>query len=287
MRNWLITIALFASMVANAAMIIETVELRYRPAEEIIPVIQPLLVGDGSITGSGYKLFIKSTPENLEEIKEFITEIDVDKSQLLIHVAVNNRQSMEEDSASVSVEASSPHGRVRIEGNPGQADAGSVSSGTDSQIKYDARIFNRESNKSQPVSQTVRVSDGYWATIQMGQSVPVATRLRNPDGTVTETLTYQNVTTGFRVMPRTQGNNVTLTIMPFADTLNTQHPGTINTSAMETTVTGRIGQWIHLGGTNIQSSDSSSGITYRTRVRDTTHNQIWIKVERPKHAVQN
>ncbi|MGD9385256.1 MAG: hypothetical protein PVF28_01805, partial [Thioalkalispiraceae bacterium] len=49
-----------------SAMIIESIQLRHRPVEEIIPLIKPMLAADASITGTGYKLIIKSTPENLE-----------------------------------------------------------------------------------------------------------------------------------------------------------------------------------------------------------------------------
>ncbi len=285
MKHALIAILLAVSLLAHADMIIETIDLRNRSSEEIIPIVTPMLIGDASITGTGYKLIIKSTPENIEQIKTLLKELDVDQNQLLIHVAVNNQQDMNKSGGSVS---------VQIQNNGNSAGIGSKPIGsqshvtsTDSRIKYDARIYDKSENRNQPVAQTVRVSEGYWASIQVGQAIPIANRVVNPDGTVTETLTYRNVTSGFKVMPRTHGDQVTLTIMPQSDSIDPANPGSINISGMETTITGKIGEWIRIGGTSEQTTGSSSGISYRTHVRETNHNQIWLKVEKPHHDNQH
>ena len=272
-------------LVVQAAMIIETFDLRYRSTEEIIPIIKPMLANEASITGTGYKLIIKSTPENLEQIKTLLTELDVDQTQLIIHVAVNNKQVMRDSEASVSAQATNDGTSISIGNRPPRST--STTSSTDDRIKYDARIIDNSQHRDQPVSQVVRVSEGYWATIQMGQAVPIASRIRNPDGTVTESVTWRNVTSGFRVMPRTNGDQVTLTIMPHSDSIDPANPGSINTSGMETTISGKIGQWIHIGGTQELNANDTAGISYRTRVRETTHNQIWLKVERPHHDTQH
>ena len=286
MKKLLFTLLLLLPLTSQADMIIETIELHYRPTEEIIPLVTPMLDSDASITGTGYKLIIKSSPENIEQIKTLVTELDVDPTQLLIHVAINDKQQMQDSGASVNVQATNQGSSISI-GNDRPTPASGGTPGTDSRIKYDARIFDNTQTRDQPVSQVVRVSEGYWATIQMGQSIPVTTRLRNPDGTVTETVNWQNVTRGFRVMPRTNGDQVTLTIMPHNDSFNPATPGRVNTSGMETTLTGKIGQWIHIGGTQEIIANDTSGISYRTRVRDSNQNQIWLKVERPQHGTQH
>jgi len=285
MRRLLIIALSVIAFNAYADMIIETIDLHYRASDEIIPLVKPMLTSDASITGTGYKLIIKSTPENIEQIKNLLQELDRDPNQLVIQVAINNQRDMNRAGGSVSVQAQDNGNSVGIGG--GSAGAQTQTNTTNSRIKYDARIFDSSENRDQPVAQTVRVSEGYWATIHTGQSVPIVNRFANPDGTVTETLTYRNVTSGFRVMPRTHGDQVTLTIMPQNDTVDSAHPGSINVSGLETTITGKIGEWIHIGGTSEQGSSTSSGIAYRSRVRETNQNQIWLKVERPKHGNQN
>ena len=266
-------------------MIIETIDLRYRSSEEIIPIVKPMLDSDASITGTGYKLIVKSSPENIEQIKALVSEIDIDQTQLLIHVSINNKQQMQDSEASVNVQASNQGSSISIGNRPPPSE--NRVAGTDSRIKYDARLFENSQNRNQPVSQVVRVSEGYWATIEMGQSIPIISRVRNRDGTVTETVNWQNVTRGFRVMPRTNGDQVTLTIIPHSDHIDPATPARINVSGMETTLTGKIGQWIHIGGTQELTASDSSAISYRTHVRDSTQNQIWLKVERPQHDHPN
>jgi len=279
MKKPLLILLLLLSMIAQAAMIIETIELHHRPTEEIIPVIQPMLDKDASITGTGYKLIIKSTPQNIEQIKTLVKEIDVDQTQLLIHVVVNNKLQMNDSETSVNAKAGDKDSSIRIGTHRPPADSGASS--TDGNIKYDVRVAETAHSRDQPIAQVVRVSEGYWASIQVGQAFPITSRRRNLNGTITETVSWRNVTNNFRVMPRTHGEQVTLTIMPNNDSFNPATPGRINTSGLETTLTGRIGQWIHLGGTQQTSAKDTSGISYRTEERDSAHNQIWLKVERP------
>ncbi len=274
MKKLLVLFILGFSLTVQAAMIIETIDLRYRPVEEVIPIIQPLLDEGASVTGTGYKLIIKSTPDNIDDIKGMIKQIDYDQTQLLIHVSVNNRTSMQQSEISAGAQISNDKARVQI----GE---------TDDKVKYQAKIFDNRHNRHQPVSQIVRVSEGYWATIQMGQAIPIANRIRNPDGTVTETLEYHQVTTGFRVRPRINGSTVILDVAPQSQSVDPANSGSINTSELQTTISGPLGEWIHLGGTLEHSTSTGSGITHRTRVRETTHNQIWIKVVKPTHATQN
>lgn len=285
MKRLLLVVLLAIAMPVFADMIIESIDLHFRSSEEIIPIVKPLLAGDASITGTGYKIIIKSSPENIEQIKSLLNEIDIDPSQLIIHVSVNNQHDMNKQGGSVSVQVNNNGNSASIGSKPIGSEAHVTS--TENRIKYDARIFDNSQNRQQPVAQTVRVSDGYWATIQMGQAVPIANRVVNPDGTVTETVSYRNVTSGFRVMPRTHGDQVTLTIMPQSDSIDPANPGSINVSGMETTITGKIGEWIHLGGTSEQTAGATSGIAFRTRVRETNQNQIWLKVERPQHGNQH
>ena len=53
----------------SQATVLEVIPLRYRTAQEIIPVIQPLLSREGSISGMQSQLIVRTTPANLEEIK--------------------------------------------------------------------------------------------------------------------------------------------------------------------------------------------------------------------------
>lgn len=264
-------------------MIIETIQLLHRPADEIIPLIKPMLSSDASITGTGYKLIIKSTPENISQIQSLLEEIDINQNLLRVSVSMGKQSETNKQRGSVSVEVKGNTGSVEIGGDTGLDDtkAGGEVTITNEKAKFDSRIYQTDQSKHKPAVQVMSVAEGYWASISMGQSIPIANRIRNPDGTVTESVTYQQVMTGYQVMPRTHGDKVTIRIRPIRQ--STPHEGSVivETTAMETTVTGKLGEWLFLGGTNQEENLNNSGINYRTRIRSTDIDQVWVKVERP------
>ena len=264
-----------------AQMQIETIDLQSRPAAEVIEILRPMVQRGGSIAGTGYKLIIKSSPENIEQIKSLLADIDTAPLQLLISVSMDRHTVATDQRQSQRVVIKGDKGHVSIGESSRQAEGGQIHF-DNNRIKYDARLFENRNQQDTPAIQQVRVTEGLWATIGTGQAIPITTRQRNADGTVTETTTYQNVTSGFQVMPRVNGDNVSLSIRPQQQSISSQGGGVYNTTGMETTVTGKLNEWIKLGGVVSQTNSSQRGITYRTHVRDADLSQMWVKVERAK-----
>lgn len=277
MRHALLITLLLICTSLRAEMRLETIELHNRTAEDVIPVLQPMVQNGGSISGSGYKLFIRTTPTNLEQLQSMIAAIDVAAKQLLVSVSLDR---------SVMRENSQLAGRVSIQSNPSLQVGGRTGvpsngeiQGQTGNIKYDARMVERSETQRTPKVQQVRVTEGLWATIRVGQGIPITSSLRNPDGTVTETFTYQAVASGFQVLPRVNGDNVILTIHPQAQSSNQNPTGVYSTLEVQTTVTGKLGQWFSLGSTEETQNSSGAGITYRTQQHSTDNNQIYVKVD--------
>lgn len=263
MRHLLLALLLFVCTPLHAEMRIDSIDLHQRTASELIPILQPMLDNGGSLTGTGYKLFIRSSPENIEQLRQMIAQIDVAPQQLLISVSLDRRVLDENQHAGA---------HVRIQGGNRPAPEG--------RIKYDVRMFERKQTTRAPQVQQVRVSEGLWATIRTGQAVPIATRNRNPDGTVTETYTYTAVASGFQVLPRVNGNTVTLAIRPQSQSTQARHEGAYNTTEINTTVTGKLGHWIVLGSVGTSRQHSGSGIIYHTQQHSNDTSQIYVKVDR-------
>ena len=231
----------------------------------------------GSISGTGYKLFIKTTPANFEQLQSMIAAIDVAAKQLLVSVSLD-RAVMQENAqvaARVSIQ-SNPSVQV---GGKASAPSGGEAHGQTGNIKYDARMVERAQTQRTPKVQQVRVTEGLWATIRVGEGIPINTSVRNSDGSVTETFTYQAVASGFQVLPRVNGDNVVLTIHPQSQSSTQNRSGVYTTLEMQTTVTGKLGQWLALGSTEETRDSSATGITYSTRQRRNENNQIYVKVE--------
>mgnify|MGYP000632747381 CR=1 FL=1 len=280
MKNIIVLLLFLISMNAWSDMLIETIQLHNRSAEEILPIIEPMLDEEGSLTGTGYKLIIKSTPSNITQIRTLIEEIDINPRNLKISVSYRDQSNQNNRGGSVSVKTKGEIGSVEIGDPKNQQDGDLTITSKNDKVKFDARIYETSSKNNKTDIQTMSVTEGYWGTISMGQSIPYARRTRNPDGTVTQSTQYKKIMTGFRVMPRTNGDNVTITIQQQKQ--NRSNNGiSVDTSEIETVVTGKLGQWIFIGGTDHQKNLSQSGLTYNTRVRSTDVNQVWIKVERP------
>ena len=95
------------------------------------------------------------------------------------------------------------------------------------------------------------VRQGKPALIEIGQSVPVAERRVKGGGIdprLYNTITYKDVTTGFRVLPRVSGSIVTLEISPQRAAPSAQGGGSCDIAQMHTTVSGTLGEWIDIGG---------------------------------------
>lgn len=270
-----------------SAMIIESIQLRHRPAEDIIPIIEPMLAPDARITGTGYKLIIKSTPENLDQIKNLLKDIDIDQNLLRVYVSLGNptpgarnsgRQSTRtEKQASVSLESRSNSGSISI-GRPRPEPETGIAIGND-RSKFTAHIQQTDNMIDRSGTQVMSVSEGYWANISMGQEIPVTTRTRNPDGTVTQSTTYRPVMTGYQVKPRIHDNKVTLSIRPYQQSVTNN--ATIDSTQMQTTITGNLGEWLLIGSIDQQQNLNNSAIANRSEIRSTDVNEVWVKVVRP------
>ena len=74
------------SIVTADQTILEVIQLKHRSTNEIIPLIDPFLDKQGALNGMRGKLIIRTTPENLREIKQLLNEIDSAPRRLIITV---------------------------------------------------------------------------------------------------------------------------------------------------------------------------------------------------------
>ncbi len=254
---------LLAGMTHAADMRLEVIDLHHRPAAEVIPIIKPFLAQGAVVRDAGgYQLIIRTTPENLAQIRQILQKVDTAPRRLLISV----RQTSGGTDASSGAE-----GQVHLQ--PGDSHAR-------------VKVYSTDNRDTGDVTQRIQVLEGNAAFIAVGQSVPVGERnvYVGPGGTnVQESVRYRDVTTGFYVYPRVNGDQVILRISPQKQNLSPEGGGRIDVQAADTTVSGRLGQWIDLGGTSGVTEQQGAAITYRTRERDTRFGGIQVKVEEIKN----
>jgi type II secretory pathway component GspD/PulD (secretin) len=239
------TLAL-AAAAAWAQQRLQVIELQHRRAEELLPVLRPLVAPDGSISAMDYKLVVRASEAQIADLRRVAATLDVAARQLLISV----RQVAADDSRrrSAGVSGSVP-GTVRGE------------------------VSDQRSRGGGDAVQQVRVLEGSDAVIQVGQSLPYAAR--TPGGGAQ--VDYQDVLTGFRVRPRLQGSRVELEIRPQQDTPGPD--GSINVRNMASTVSGPLGQWFEIGSAVQQASQRSRGLTRREESSQDSSSRVEVKVE--------
>ena len=229
---------------------LEIIDLRHRRAEDIIPIVLPLLEAGGALTGADDKLFVRSNPANLAQIREAVAAIDRPQRQLLITVGQGNAAAR--DGTSVRGNATIGSGDVRVGVNrPPAAESGAT-----------VITRSRSVQTDQQNTSSVRALEGTEAYISIGQSVPftsgTVTTGRYPP-VVQQSTAYRDVTSGFYATARVSGDLVTLEISSRQQAYR-ERDQTIDTQGVTSVVTGRLGEWIELGAVREAQSGSSSGL---------------------------
>jgi len=259
-------LALLVSVTAPAQTELKTFKLQHRSAEEMITILRPMLDPRGGISGTGYTLLVRSTPENLRELEQMVRELDAALRNLVITVRRGELSERERLGFEAGGEFGGDSGKVVI----GEGGAPRV------------RVYRTERRDDDSGDQRLRVLEGQWARIQTGHEMPVPQRsvTQSSGGVVVqESIEYKDVSTGFEVRPRISGERVTVDVRPFRARPAATGAGAIETSSLDTTVSGRLGEWLELGGVVDESRSSSRGIVHSTEQRDIRRMRTYIRID--------
>lgn len=281
-RLWIRNVALLilfgCSLSAAAQEKIEVITLNYRSAEQILPLIQPMVGKDGAVTGLQNRLVIRTSAQNLAQIKKVIATLDTQPRNLMITVRQNTTRDALAQESSVFGSVGSERGRVSIPESASES-GGRIELGN-RRNRVGAKITSTRDIENSADVQNVRVLEGNAAFIRTGQSVPYPTQtiVRDRFGTsVVQETQFQDVTSGFYVLPRVSGSQVTLEINPQRNTLGNR--GAVNVQQASTVLSGQLGEWIELGGVGQQGRSSARGTVYSTQDVSEDNRSIFVRVE--------
>jgi type II secretory pathway component GspD/PulD (secretin) len=267
-----------------AELVLEVIQLRYRTVEQVLPVLQPLVPKPGTLSGMNNNLIIRTTASNLNEIRRVLDAIDRQPRRLMITVRQDADARRENQGAEISGTVSSGGARVVVPGQRDDRGASAQIGRGDDHVR--ARVYSTQTLDNDRSTQQIQVLEGNEAFIQVGQSVPLRSRSIVRDvvaGRVVErsvdTTEYRNMLSGFRVRPRVSGEVVTLDVSPQRDTPASEGRGSVNVQGMSTTVSGRFGEWLEIGGIVSGRSFQSSGSVYRTNAAGSDDRRILIRVD--------
>ncbi|MEJ5865144.1 secretin N-terminal domain-containing protein [Pseudomonas farsensis] len=227
LRPLFASLLLTASLTAQAAT--EVIPLQHRASGELLPTAQSFIGKDGTVSTFENKLIVNAPQQRIDDLRTLLQQLDTAPKRLLI--SVDNDDSNFQDN----------RGNARV-------------------IRYGTA--NREGGMQQ-----VQASEGQPALIQVGQSVPVTSSSTDGYGRVQSNTEYRNVTQGFYVTPSLSGDTVRLQISTNNDRMSQERQDVVKVQSTDTTVTGRLGEWITLAGFNQQSQAgrSASSLSYSTQ----------------------
>lgn len=246
---------------------LETVELKYRTAAEVLPVVEPLVRGEGSVTGTQNLLFVRTTPENLAEVRRVLAAIDTLPRRLQITVLQNLDRATRDRLLAAGGGVSSGDAAMELPNFPRRRGR-AVESGR-GDVSLRGQGLEREARESDRLAQHIHTLDGSPAFIVTGQPEADSRRrvVRAPFGErVEESASDQDLESGLYVLPRLSGEHVTLEISIRRGRAGP--PGAGDLQTVPTVATGWLGEWIDVGvvlqghgaaRSGVGSAGSSSG----------------------------
>lgn len=232
------------------------IDLQYRRAEELIPVLQPLLEQGGALTGQDYKLFVRTSSGNLAQLRSAVAQLDKQQRQMLVSVRRSTALDIQQEQASASGTLSTRDG-----------------------VSGTVRAGERNLQTQNASVSSVQVLDGNSAFIATGTTVPIVTAVAVGGGKrpfVAGRVEHRNLQRGFMVTPRVNGDQVILEISQQDERVGGNG---IQSQSLNTQVVGRLGSWIQLGGVSETSSSTSSGILSRSYSTGGNELSVWVKVD--------
>jgi hypothetical protein len=260
---------------------LEMIPLHYRTAEDLLPILQPLVPAGAAISGTGDMLLVRADAATVEQLRAAVANLDRAPRQLLITVG----------------QATGTHGGGTTVRGSGTISTGDVQVGVNQPpgSTSGGKVVVRSGTASDGVRDvaSVRALEGRETFIALGQSRPFTSTTVTQSGVyppvVSQSTEYRDVQSGFYATPRLSGDHVTLEISPRQQRMTNDqalnrhgdvtHGGIVATGSITTTVSGRLGEWIAIGGASTARDGGERGVgTWGTR-SDLTQYSAWVKVD--------
>lgn len=276
-------------------MVTEVIPLGYRSVNEIVPVARPLVTPGGSVSGLQGQLVVTATPRNMAKVRKMLAALDKAPARLLISVRQGDSRIARRDSASVQGHI----GNIGISrdgihiGVPGEHQ-GEYQIADEEVLSLQANLEKRDAETT--ITQQLQVLEGREAYITTGQEIPVPNRgsAIGPAGVYRyDNTEFYPAVTGFYAIPRLQGDEVFVEINSVsrrADNLkiNGRYPHQnrqpVTVSNAETSVAGRLGEWILIGNADQSGSINKKGLASVSGQQMENTSEIYLRVEKIRNG---
>lgn len=244
----------------------EVLPLNFRSADEVLTVVQSVLGDEGKVNAYGNQLIVNASPAKIEEVRALLAQLDTQPRRLLI--SVDSNESSQQNDNGYRVDGSISGGDTEVQIGRGEV-----------QGRDQVRIIRRSTDSRGGGTQQVQATEGYPALIQVGQSVPLTSYGHDAYGQPHSNTQYRDVTRGFYVTASLSGERVHISISSNRDRLSQTTPGYIDVQSTDTRVSGRLGEWISIGGVSEQSQSDQGGFMQQRSTQGREDMSLRVKVE--------
>jgi len=228
---------------------LQVIPLKHRLADEIVPILRPLLAPGESVNGIDSRLIVRASPRSLALIRSALEEVDTARRNLRIRIRQSDERENIRQRQAVSGEIHSGTTRIITSGSRNNAGLVFERSGPNGHVRVQTE--RRLTTAREAADQSLTVLDGGHAFLRVGESIRqvepylvlVGNRL-----TVVAGVEYDQVTAGFDVQAHLLGDRVQLAVWPrlvFGSNLGSQ---TVDFQELRTVVMVTPGEWFDLGG---------------------------------------
>ena len=260
---------------AGRGLVTEVYPLGFRTVEEVAPVLRPLVPPPGAVTGLRNQLVIRTTPENMEEVRKVLAAMDHPPRSLLISVKREALDRQDETGAAGRVTVREGDARVSAGGGPRIPGAGRVLLEDDDERRLTGRVYSSRGLAAGRGVQTIRTVEGHDAFISAGVELPP----RRLHGRAGDAAAYRRVVRGFYVRPLVAGDRVRVEIRSTDSRLNAARGGMLRSSVADTVVSGRVGEWLVVGRHADREHRSRAGLGYGAGAETLAESTLLLKVE--------
>lgn len=229
---------------------IAVIQVNYREASDILPMVKSLLSPEGkvSLDERTNSIIVVDTSAAIAEIQAFVATMDKPAEQVRVRFRFQEMSRSTDRDISTSGRYSGEHGSVAIGGE--EEDGVHVGA-------LDSRSQHRGQTES-----FISVMSGSSAYLWVGREIPFTQRwiyLTHTYVHEVETVEFHHVETGFEVKPVVAGDRVHIEIVPKISSFD-EAAGVVLLTEASTKVTVVRGQWVTIGGTSEQSNEAIRAI---------------------------
>lgn len=260
---------------------LRVIPLKHRLADEVVPLVRPLLAPGESVNGLDSRLIVRAALPTHVQIERLLAEIDTPRRNLRISVRHAGESARVQDSQGVSGDVRRGNTRIVVPNDTRSTGGMTVGrSAPDGTVQLHSE--RRVTSKRDASTQNLTVLDGGRAFLRVGESIPQVQPFLALVGNRVAVMTgiqYYDVTTGFEVEPRILGERIQLTVTPRLAFRSNQGTQIANFQELRTMVTVKPGEWVDLGGAVESTNEVNRQILSTRRRTDSEDSRFLIRVD--------